>query len=111
MAIAADADIAVSLVAGDLHIIGLSKPIRLYLDLASIPMVPSEPTMPIRIEVRGPAHIVVRYGIFRILTYADGEIQEPGPNALDMEGPFRKALDDLAPPGQFSSITESRIIQ
>jgi len=100
VAAAADADIAVSIVRGDLRIIGLCKRFHLYLES---PSVSTTPTMPIEIEVLGPAHIVIRYGIFPILTYANGEIPEPGPNVLDVAGPFRGALDYLATTGQLSS--------
>src|SRR5262249_1409634 len=96
VALAADTEIAVCHVAGEFRIIGLCKYLRMYLESASIPVEPAQRGLPIEIEVRGPAHIVVRYGIFRILTYFNGEIPKAGPNVLDVDGPFRDALDNVA---------------
>jgi len=75
---------------------GAKIEVSVYLALASIPHERPERTMPIEVEARGPAHVVIRYGIFRILTYANGRIAEPGPNVVYAQGPFRKALDGFA---------------
>jgi len=103
VAFAADAAIAVCLIDAGLRIVGLCKHLRAHLHLAHVPTDPIDVRTPIEIEARGPAHIIVRYGMFRILTYENGAIAEPGPNVLDVKGPFRNALEDLAVGGALSA--------
>lgn len=95
---AADAEIAVELFDDGLRIVGLCKRLRPSTDSRS-----STAPRPIEIEARGPGHLFVRYLIWRILTYADGQILEPNPNVLDVKGPFRSALDALADRSQIRS--------
>lgn len=105
VAFGADAEIVVSSVGNELCVIGLHKYLREALDLSE------HGRMPIEIEARGAGHIALRYAIFRVLTFTNGEIPEPGPSILDMPGPFRDALDKLAALGAIHRITVRRTLK
>ena len=51
--------------------------------------------VPLKVEVNGPGHLVVRYGPYRIVTCRDGDISKPGPNVFDAAGPFRAAISAM----------------